>query len=128
MKVLRNSTSLRVVVACVGLIGLFSGCNKNRESISSHPASLNAKKTIRIGEVGSMTGSDATFGISTHQGILLAIREANEAGGVSGKQLELITLDDQGKPSEAVVASTKLVTQERVQALLGEVASTLSIA
>jgi branched-chain amino acid transport system substrate-binding protein len=75
-----------------------------------------------------MTGSDATFGISTHRGIVQAIDEINEAGGIQGRKIELITLDDQGKASEAVLAINKLIYQERVQAVLGEVASSLSIA
>lgn len=85
-------------------------------------------ETIRIGEVGSMTGSEATFGTSTHQGIELAIKQINAAGGIKGKKLELISLDDQGKPEEAATATTKLITQNQVTALLGEVASSRSLA
>src|SRR5688572_16050849 len=62
---------------------------------------------IRIGEVGSMTGAQATFGTSTHQGIELAVKQVNDAGGVKGKKLEVIALDDQGKPEEAATAVTK---------------------
>jgi branched-chain amino acid transport system substrate-binding protein len=83
---------------------------------------------IKIGEVGSMTGAEATFGISTHNGIDLAIRQINAAGGVKGKKLQAITLDDQGKPEEAATAATKLITQNGVIALLGEVASSRSLA
>lgn len=84
--------------------------------------------TIKIGEVGSMTGGQATFGISTHQGIELAIKEQNAKGGIKGKKIELISLDDQGKPEEAATATTKLITQDKVSAVLGEVASSLSLA
>ncbi|MBI4357281.1 MAG: ABC transporter substrate-binding protein [Gammaproteobacteria bacterium] len=83
---------------------------------------------ILVGEFGSMTGNEATFGISTHQGIELAIEEINAAGGVKGKKIKLISLDDQGKPEEAVTAATKLITQDNVIALLGEVASSRSLA
>lgn len=84
--------------------------------------------TIKIGEVGSMTGSEATFGKSTHEGIELAIKEQNAKGGVKGKKIELISLDNQGKPEEAAVATTKLITQDKVSAVLGEVASSRSLA
>jgi len=83
---------------------------------------------IKIGEVGSMTGSEATFGTSTHNGVDLAIRQINAAGGVKGKKLQVITLDDQGKPEEAATAVTKLITQNGVAAILGEVASSRSLA
>lgn len=96
-----------------------------------HPKSSTqqlSEDVIRIGEVGSMTGSDATFGISTHRGIDLAVQDANQRGGVRGKQLKLLTLDDEGKASEAVLAVSKLIHQNKVHGILGEVASTLSIA
>lgn len=83
---------------------------------------------IKIGEVGSMSGSEATFGVSTHEGISLAIKEQNEKGGIKGKKIQLISLDNQGKPEEAAVATTKLITQDKVTAVLGEVASSRSLA
>ena len=84
--------------------------------------------TIKIGEVGSMTGSEATFGVSTHEGIQLAIKEQNAKGGIKGKKVELISLDDQGKPEEAAIATTKLISQDKVTAILGEVSSSRSLA
>lgn len=83
---------------------------------------------IRIGEFGSMTGTEATFGISTHRGIEMVVDEVNKAGGINGKKLRLISLDDQGKPEEAVTAVTKLLTQDKVHVILGEVASSRSLA
>lgn len=87
-----------------------------------------ASDTIKIGEVGSMTGSEATFGTSTHKGLLLAVDEINKAGGINGKKIELISLDNQGKAEEAATAVTKLITQDKVVAILGEVASSRSMA
>lgn len=87
-----------------------------------------ASDTIKVGEVGSMTGSEATFGTSTHKGLLLAVDEINKAGGVNGKKIELISLDNQGKAEEAATAVTKLITQDKVVAILGEVASSRSMA
>lgn len=83
---------------------------------------------IRIGEFGSMTGTEATFGISTHNGIQLVIDEVNAKGGVNGKKLRLISLDDQGKAEEAQMAVTRLITQDKVHVILGEVASSRSLA
>ncbi len=83
---------------------------------------------ILVGEYGSLTGSEATFGISTNKGVRLAIDEINATGGLLGKQVKLITLDDQGKAEEAAQAVTRLITQDKVVAVLGEVASTRSLA
>lgn len=83
---------------------------------------------ILIGEYGSLTGSEATFGISTNKGVRLAFDEINEAGGLLGKKVKLVTLDDQGKAEEAAQAITRLITQDKVVAVIGEVASTRSLA
>ncbi len=70
-----------------------------------------------------MTGSEATFGVSTDNGIKLAVEERNAAGGIKGRKVELITYDNQGKPQETVTVVTRLIQQDKVAALLGEVAS-----
>ncbi len=87
-----------------------------------------AQEKILIGHVGSMSGNEATFGSSTDNGIKLAVAEQNKKGGIKGKQVELKTLDDQGKPEEAAVAATRLITQDKVAIILGEVASSRSLA
>jgi len=84
--------------------------------------------TILLGHVGSMTGNEATFGLSTDRGIRLALEEQNAKGGVKGRQLALKTLDNQGRPEESAVAATRLITEDRVTVLLGEVASSRSLA
>src|SRR5687768_2090553 len=89
------------------------------------PEPVVESKTILLGEYGSLTGSEATFGQSTHNGVLLAIKEINAAGGVSGKQLEVKVYDDQGKTQEAGSAVSRLITEDKAVAILGEVASSL---
>ena len=83
---------------------------------------------IIVGEYGSMTGSEATFGQSTHNGLLLAVDEINAGGGIKGKKVRLVNYDDQGKTSEVGTAVTRLITSDKVLAVIGEVASSLSIA
>jgi branched-chain amino acid transport system substrate-binding protein len=106
--------SLRVVAAAALFLAV--ACSKKESS------------EILIGHVASLTGSEATFGQSTDNGIKLAFDELNKAGGVKGKKLVLKTLDDQGKPEEAQVAATRLIVNEKVQLLIGEVASSRSLA
>jgi branched-chain amino acid transport system substrate-binding protein len=84
--------------------------------------------TLLIGQVGSLTGSEATFGISARHGIAMAVEEANAAGGVKGKKLEVRVYDSQGRPEEAAQAATRLITQDKVAVILGEAASTNSMA
>lgn len=94
---------------------------------SSRPGGATGNEIV-VGEYESLTGTTATFGTSTHNGVELGIDEVNSAGGVKGKPIRLITEDDQSKPDVARTVVTKLVTQDKVTAVLGEVASTRSIA
>ncbi|MDX6532038.1 MAG: branched-chain amino acid transport system substrate-binding protein [Blastocatellia bacterium] len=83
---------------------------------------------VKIGVFMSMTGDTANFGISSTNGIKMAADEVNAAGGINGKQVELDVQDDRSDPSEAATIVTKFVTQDGVNAILGEVASSRSIA
>lgn len=83
---------------------------------------------IVVGNFGSLTGTEATFGVSTRDGIMLAIEEWNKAGGVLGKQIELKAYDNQGDPEQARLSVEKLIKEDKVVAILGEVASTRSLA
>ena len=83
---------------------------------------------ILIGEFASLTGSEATFGTSTHNGVLLAMEQVNAAGGVLGRNVRVIVEDDQGLPEQAQVVVTKLITSDKVVAVLGEVASSRTLA
>ena len=82
---------------------------------------------IPIGEFASLTGTTASFGVSSHNGTVMAIDEINAAGGLFGKPLRLITEDDQSKAGEAATVVKKLISRDRIVALLGEVASSRSL-
>jgi len=83
---------------------------------------------IVVGEYGSLTGGQATFGQSTHNAIMLAVGEINAKGGVNGRQIRVQTEDDQSRADEAASAVTKLISRDNVVAVLGEVASSSSLA
>lgn len=83
---------------------------------------------IKVGEYGSLTGGTATFGISSKQGIELFVDNLNAAGGVGGKKIHVLVEDDQSRPEEAATAVNKLTAQDGVVAVLGEVASSRSLA
>lgn len=86
-----------------------------------------ASDEIVIGHFASLTGNIANFGQSERKGTDLALKQINAAGGINGKKVKIVTYDDQGKPEEVQTAVTKLITQDNVLAIIGEVASSLSL-
>ncbi|MGZ5483773.1 MAG: ABC transporter substrate-binding protein, partial [Pyrinomonadaceae bacterium] len=84
--------------------------------------------TIKIGVYGDLTGQTSSFGQSTKNGSQMAADEINAAGGINGRQVQLIHEDDQGEPGKAATVVTKLINQDQVRALIGEVASSNSLA
>ncbi|HWP84394.1 MAG TPA: ABC transporter substrate-binding protein [Terriglobia bacterium] len=112
-------TALARLGLCLAAIAAL-GCSAQRGGESANE--------IVIGEYGSLTGTTATFGISTKNGIDMAIDEVNRAGGLLGKRVRVIVEDDQGRPEEAQTVVTKLITRDRVVAILGEVASSRTLA
>ena len=83
---------------------------------------------IKVGVYVDLTGQTSSFGQSTRNGIQLAVDEINAAGGVNGRKITLVVEDDQGRPEQATTVVQKLVNQDKVVAILGEVASTNSLA
>jgi branched-chain amino acid transport system substrate-binding protein len=88
---------------------------------------LHAQDEIVVGEFASLTGGSASFGQSSHKGTQLAIEEINAAGGVLGKKLKLITEDDQSLAGQPATIARKLISHDKIVALLGEVASSKSL-
>ncbi|MDT4897786.1 MAG: branched-chain amino acid transport system substrate-binding protein [Acidobacteriota bacterium] len=84
--------------------------------------------TIKVGVYGDLTGQTSSFGQSTRNGSQMAADEINAAGGINGRQVQLILEDDQGEPGKAATVVAKLINQDQVRALIGEVASSNSIA
>jgi branched-chain amino acid transport system substrate-binding protein len=103
---------------------LLIGCNKPSEGGG---ASGGTGGAIKVGEFASLTGKEATFGTSSHEGTQLAIEEINAAGGVLGKKLQLLTEDDLTKAGEPATVVNKLISRDGVVAILGEVASSRSL-
>lgn len=112
---------LRKWVFCLAMAGAVAG-------LSGCPGGgAGGGNGIRVGYYGDLTGSTATFGTSTKEGIELAVSEINQDPPL-GRPLEIVTEDDQGKSDVAVSVVTKLITQDQVVSVLGEVASSNSLA
>ena len=92
------------------------------------PAILRAQETpIRIGEINSYTAQPA-FTLPYRNGWMLALDQANAAGGVLGRKLEVISRDDAGRPQDAVRIAGELVNDAKVDLLAGTFLSNVGLA
>ncbi len=105
-------------VALIALVGALA-CNVDKSP---------EDQGIKIGFYGALTGPTATFALSGRNGATLAVEQINAAGGVLGKKLALLSEDDRGEASEAASAVSKLITRDHVVALIGEQASSRTLA
>jgi branched-chain amino acid transport system substrate-binding protein len=112
-------TQLLLVSGVIGAL-FVAACNKN-------PGGARGGDTTPIGEFASLTGKEAAFGNSSHKGTLMAIEDINTAGGLLGKKLELMTEDTRSTPGESATVVRKLISRNKVIAVLGEVASGRSL-
>lgn len=113
---------LAAALAAVMLAASATGCAQQGATQST------ADDTIKIGGLAPLTGNVSVYGIATNNGIKLAVNSINKAGGVLGKQIQYIVLDEKGDPTEAVNAYNKLVQNDKIIALVGDVTSKPTIA
>ncbi|HZJ56945.1 MAG TPA: ABC transporter substrate-binding protein [Clostridia bacterium] len=105
---------LHVTLLVLLVTALFVGCNG--------PAAGNDNE-IKIGVNYELSGGVATYGQSSVDGIELAIKQVNEAGGVDGKKIVLVKYDNKSEPQEATTLANKLIDQDKVVAILGPATS-----
>jgi branched-chain amino acid transport system substrate-binding protein len=86
-------------------------------------SSVRGDEPIKIGEVNPITGAIGQYGMTCHQGIQLAVEQVNANGGVLGRQIDLVTEDNQSKPGQTATIIRKFVTQDKVVAIVGELTS-----
>lgn len=86
-----------------------------------------APERIKIGAYTSLTGKEAAWGQSYEKGIRLAVDEINAAGGILGRPIQLLVEDNQSKAGESATVARKLISRDKVVALLGEVSSGRSL-
>ncbi|MEY4547420.1 MAG: hypothetical protein RL685_3615 [Pseudomonadota bacterium] len=126
------SSALLAGVALGTVVGS-AGCKDSKSDPTSTgaggatAASTAASNEIVIGHYASLTGNTAHFGQDTDKAIRLAVDEVNAAGGVLGKKVRVVTLDDRGDSAEAANAVTRLIDVEKAVTILGEVSSSLSL-
>ncbi|HEU4432875.1 MAG TPA: ABC transporter substrate-binding protein [Pyrinomonadaceae bacterium] len=117
----------RTILALLLITTLFASFACERRNGSGTNVSDGSGEIV-VGYYGDLTGRTASFGQSTKNGVELAVDEINKAGGVMGRKVRVIVEDDQGEPNKAATVVSKLVNQDKVHAVLGEVASSNSLA
>jgi branched-chain amino acid transport system substrate-binding protein len=113
MKIMKKLTFVAVLCAA---IFTFAGCAKK------------SANTITIGGIFPLSGPVAVYGIDAKNGIELAIAEINAAGGIDGKQIALVSEDDEGNAEKSVNAYKKLTTSNKVNMIIGSLTSGCTIA
>ncbi|MFH1262854.1 MAG: ABC transporter substrate-binding protein [Pseudomonadota bacterium] len=105
---------------------LVAACSSSKKTET--PVAPASNGEILVAEVDSFTGSQSFFGTFSRSGIQLAISQTNDAGGVGGRKIRLVTVDDQGKPEMTEAVVKKLIKEQKVVAVLGASASSRSLA
>lgn len=147
-RIFSNSTATLAAVALLGSFAMIGcGCNGGGgtpDANGATPTNANGAAapgremptaegnkaegdTIKIGMIASLSGDNQPWGEDSKNGAMLAVEEFNKAGGVSGKTIELIVEDTASKPEPGKSATEKLVGEDRVLAIIGEVASGITI-
>lgn len=107
--------------------GTLAGCSGDSKTSSSGGGSSKSGDTIKIGANLELSGGTASFGQSAADGLKLAIDEINKEG-IDGKKLEIVKVDNKSDAAEATSGSIKLVSQDKVVAVVGSATSTNTLA
>jgi len=113
-----NKMTKTVLAGLVGFAAVALCCCGNSSSANK----------IKIGGIFPLSGDVAVYGVEARNGINLAIDEINAAGGVNGKQIVLISEDDEGDPAKSVNAYKKLTTRNKCKLIIGSLTSKCTIA
>ncbi len=105
---------LTLIAMVLAILAVFIGCQQ-------------APKTVKLAILAPLSGPVPTFGVSTRDGALLAIEEWNAKGGVLGAKITSIVEDSQCTPDPALNAAKKVIEQDKVHYIIGEVCSKASI-
>jgi branched-chain amino acid transport system substrate-binding protein len=97
-------------------------------ALLTHGAAYAAEDTIKIGVSGPYTGGSSSMGVSMRDGVRLATKEINAAGGINGKKIELIERDDEAKNERGVQIAQELINKEKVVANVGYINTGVALA
>ena len=98
------------------------------KSTTSGSAGASNNDVIKIGVIAPLTGDVAQYGVAVKEGVEMKVAEINAAGGINGKKIELVISDSKGDSQEAVNIFKKMISQDKVNLIIGEVISSASLA
>ncbi len=124
---MKNKLIGLLMAAVMAGSALLTGCGGSGGSQKSGSGEAAGDKFM-LGGLAPLTGNVSVYGISTNNGIEMAVKEINEAGGINGQQIEYHVLDEKGDVTEATNAYGRLVSDYNIDALIGDVTSKPSIA
>lgn len=104
-------------------VALLAACGEVKSGAVNTAGNSVEEKTIKIGFNFEESGSLAAYGTAEQKGAQLAVDEINAAGGIDGKQIEVIDKDNKSETAEAASVTTNLVTQSKVSAVVGPATS-----
>lgn len=113
---------VKKLTACLlslALTASFAGCQAGAGSNAA-----GGGDTLKIGFVTPLTGAASSYGQSGQKGLQLLEEQTNKAGGINGKKVQFISVDDEGKAASAVTGGQKLINSDKVVAIVGPVTST----
>jgi branched-chain amino acid transport system substrate-binding protein len=121
---MKRSTALALALVLMFVVTAVAGCG----TAASKPTS----QTVNLGGIAPLTGSAATFGISSKNGLQMAVDEFNAAGGATidgiPTTVQTVVEDDTGSPEVGASAAQKLISQDKVIGLIGAVTSKVTLA
>lgn len=119
---------LSVFAVSTLIVGLLAACGADNDTSSGESGESNDSETIKIGVNLELSGAVASYGTSEAAGIDLAVEEINAAGGIEGKQIEIVKIDNKSDNAEATSAAIRLAEQDKVVAIIGAATSGATVA